>query len=119
MSREWRAQIERCLDSGLRVSFLNSHEHLHMLPALFPVARRSPRITRSRIFVFRRHNSAVEFADGSLFAAQSMKTLETINRRRLDYPDRAFSRFGASGKLDLPYLDGLSLASCARARSTS
>ena len=35
---EWRAQIERCLEAGLRVSFLNSHEHLHMLPALFPVA---------------------------------------------------------------------------------
>ena len=35
---EWRAQIVRCLDSGLRVSFLNSHEHMHMLPALFPVA---------------------------------------------------------------------------------
>ena len=31
---EWRAQIERCLDIGLRVRFLNSHEHVHMLPSL-------------------------------------------------------------------------------------
>ena len=37
VSDEWRAQIERCLDNGLRVRFLNSHEHMHMLPSLFPV----------------------------------------------------------------------------------
>ncbi len=33
-SDECRAQIERCLAAGLEVRFLNSHEHLHMLPAL-------------------------------------------------------------------------------------
>jgi predicted glycoside hydrolase/deacetylase ChbG (UPF0249 family) len=33
---EWRAQIERCLKWGLTVHFLNSHEHVHMLPMLFP-----------------------------------------------------------------------------------
>lgn len=32
---EWRAQIERCLDKGLTIRFINSHEHLHMLPPLF------------------------------------------------------------------------------------
>lgn len=32
---EWRAQIERCLDAGLRLHFLNAHEHLHMFPGLY------------------------------------------------------------------------------------
>ena len=32
--REWRAQIRRCLDLGLRVEFVNSHEHVHVLPGL-------------------------------------------------------------------------------------
>ena len=32
---EWRAQIERCRSAGLRLHFLNSHEHIHMVPALF------------------------------------------------------------------------------------
>jgi hypothetical protein len=32
---EWRAQIRRCLTLGLRPVFLNSHEHLHVLPGLF------------------------------------------------------------------------------------
>jgi predicted glycoside hydrolase/deacetylase ChbG (UPF0249 family) len=36
---EWRAQIEECLKFGLSLKFLNSHEHLHMLPALFDVTR--------------------------------------------------------------------------------
>ena len=34
---EWRAQIERCLDKGLNLKFLNSHQHIHMLPSLFSV----------------------------------------------------------------------------------
>ena len=38
---EWRAQIESLLSlrpSGLPLRFLNSHEHVHMLPPLLPVA---------------------------------------------------------------------------------
>lgn len=31
---EWRAQIERCFDSGLDIRFLNTHEHIHLLPPL-------------------------------------------------------------------------------------
>ena len=31
---EWRSQIDRCLDAGLNLHFLNSHEHIHILPAL-------------------------------------------------------------------------------------
>ena len=32
---EWRWQIDKCQASGVRLYFLNSHEHLHMLPTLF------------------------------------------------------------------------------------
>lgn len=32
---EWRAQIERILDAGLRPDHLNSHQHVHMHPMLF------------------------------------------------------------------------------------
>ena len=32
---EWRAQIQRCLDAGLEIRFLNTHEHIHILPVLF------------------------------------------------------------------------------------
>jgi predicted glycoside hydrolase/deacetylase ChbG (UPF0249 family) len=32
---EWQRQIEACLDHGLDILFVNSHEHIHMLPPLF------------------------------------------------------------------------------------
>lgn len=37
VEEEWRAQIMRCVEGGIRLLFLNSHEHLHMLPGLFAV----------------------------------------------------------------------------------
>jgi predicted glycoside hydrolase/deacetylase ChbG (UPF0249 family) len=32
---EWRAQIERALGAGLRLSHLDGHKHVHLLPPLF------------------------------------------------------------------------------------
>ncbi len=34
---EWGAQIARVRDAGIRVSHLDSHQHLHQHPALYPV----------------------------------------------------------------------------------
>lgn len=43
IEREWRAQIVRCLDSGITLRFLNSHEHIHMLPPLYRMVQRLAR----------------------------------------------------------------------------
>jgi predicted glycoside hydrolase/deacetylase ChbG (UPF0249 family) len=40
IERELRAQIERVLASGLRVTHLNGHQHLHMLPSIFAIVVR-------------------------------------------------------------------------------
>ncbi len=40
VEREWEAQIARVAASGLAVTHLDSHQHLHLHPALFPVAVR-------------------------------------------------------------------------------
>jgi predicted glycoside hydrolase/deacetylase ChbG (UPF0249 family) len=37
---ELRAQIERVLNGGLRVTHLNGHQHLHLLPRIFRLVRR-------------------------------------------------------------------------------
>lgn len=37
VEKEWRLQIERCLAHQVDIRFLNSHEHLHMLPSLYNV----------------------------------------------------------------------------------
>lgn len=40
IERELRAQIERVLKSGLRVTHLNGHQHLHLLPRIFALVTR-------------------------------------------------------------------------------
>ena len=40
IERELRAQIERLLMAGLRVTHLNGHQHLHMLPSVFGIVAR-------------------------------------------------------------------------------
>ena len=36
--REWRRQIDAALECGVVVSHLDSHRHVHMIPALFRLA---------------------------------------------------------------------------------
>ncbi|MBI5014005.1 MAG: ChbG/HpnK family deacetylase [Deltaproteobacteria bacterium] len=40
VEEEWAAQVRRCLEAGLTVRFLNSHEHVHVLPPLARALRR-------------------------------------------------------------------------------
>ena len=35
---EWDAQIKKCVNAGVSILFLNSHQHLHLLPGLFNIA---------------------------------------------------------------------------------
>jgi predicted glycoside hydrolase/deacetylase ChbG (UPF0249 family) len=41
--QEWCAQIERLASLGLRPSHIDSHHHVHTIPALFPVLKRIQR----------------------------------------------------------------------------
>lgn len=43
IERELRAQIEKVLATGLRVTHLNGHQHLHLLPRIFDVVARLAR----------------------------------------------------------------------------
>ena len=40
IERELRAQIEKVLATGLTITHLNGHQHLHMLPSIFPIVER-------------------------------------------------------------------------------
>jgi predicted glycoside hydrolase/deacetylase ChbG (UPF0249 family) len=105
VTAEWRAQIERCLASGLTVRFLNSHEHIHMLPPLFEVVRvlaseyGIPHVRFARAGLFPRLSA------GPLFRSAVMKTLQTLNGRYADRPTAHFLGLEQSGKLDLRYLE--------------
>ena len=43
VEREWEEQVGRVIEAGLAVTHLDSHQHLHLHPALFPVAVRLAR----------------------------------------------------------------------------
>ncbi len=40
IEKEFRAQVEKCLLSGLKPTHLDSHQHTHTLPLIFPIAVR-------------------------------------------------------------------------------
>ena len=102
---EWQAQIERCRASGLQPVFLNSHEHIHMLPALFSLT----------CALARDHGIPhVRYATSQLGASRGaapllrhaiMTTLATVNRRHLGTEPIRFLGMEASGRLDRMYLE--------------
>jgi predicted glycoside hydrolase/deacetylase ChbG (UPF0249 family) len=38
VAAEWRAQVRRALDAGIRPTHLDSHQHLHVIPGLWSIA---------------------------------------------------------------------------------
>jgi predicted glycoside hydrolase/deacetylase ChbG (UPF0249 family) len=77
---EWRAQIEKCLSLGLEVRFLNSHEHVHMLPMLFPVVRSLALEFGIRHVRYSRPDWPIRFEPASLLRSGALGFLCSINR---------------------------------------
>lgn len=105
VGEEWDAQIRRCRDAGLQVWFLNSHEHLHMLPPLFRVIRQLA--DRYRI-PYIRQVSAEWFGlpnPGSLVRNSVIQVLDWINRDGGRRKAPLLLGVSRSGKLDLGYLE--------------
>lgn len=105
VAEEWEAQIHRCLDANIQVRFLNSHEHLHMLPPLFRLIHR---LADFHHIPFIRYSSA-EWFDfpniGSIPRELVLQILDWINRGTGNRPRPVLIGVSRSGKLDLPYLE--------------
>jgi predicted glycoside hydrolase/deacetylase ChbG (UPF0249 family) len=104
---EWRAQIERCLGAGLKLQFLNSHEHIHMLPALFPLTLALAERYRIPHLRFATASLARSVARGTVVRGAIITGLAAICRRRVDRPVARFLGLEASGRLTLAELDSL------------
>ena len=102
---EWRAQIETCQSQKLR--FLNSHEHIHMLPLLFPLVLElaqdygidQVRLTQAEWFAV--------FGLSALIRNSLMQTMQVINQRHLKIKNPLFLGLSRSGKLDYGYLTSI------------
>jgi len=102
--QELRAQIERCLASDIVLRFLNSHEHIHMLPPVFPQV-----IQLAKYYGIPsvRYTDA-EWIGGRSFASLArnciLSVLGTLNRpRRLGNTPKLIG-MNCSGKLNFGYL---------------
>ncbi len=102
---EWRAQIERCLDGGLKLHFLNSHEHIHMLPPLLPLVQalaadyHVPHLRFATADLPRSHSA------GALIRGAIIGAVSVVCRRRLVRPVARFLGLEASGRLRPADLD--------------
>ncbi len=70
--QELIAQVQRALDAGIPVSHLDSHQHIHTLPKLFPVLK-----TVQRRFGIRRMRSTINL----LAPNEHMTALRSLKKR--------------------------------------
>jgi predicted glycoside hydrolase/deacetylase ChbG (UPF0249 family) len=104
VAHELREQIEQCRAAGLELSFLNSHEHIHMIPPVFRITQNLAleyRIPHVRYAV---PDALSSFKPGSFIRDIGLNFLGKNNRKLLRFPVLPFLGMSASGKLSLAYL---------------
>jgi predicted glycoside hydrolase/deacetylase ChbG (UPF0249 family) len=104
---EWRAQIERCLDKGLTIRFINSHEHIHMLPPLFRLVGELGQEFAIAHIRLPTSDGLRNWKPGALIRDTLMKGLALLNRAELGHPAPAFLGMAESGRLSLAALRSL------------
>lgn len=105
VEEEWEAQIRRCLDTGLRLWFLNSHEHLHMLPPLFRLIHR---LADRHGIPYLRYPSSEWLGSRtpeSIARVLALSVLDLVNAGTARRPAPMLLGAGKSGKLDLQYIE--------------
>ena len=97
---EWRMQIQAALDAGLTLRFLNSHEHVHMLPRALQAIHRLARefgIRHLRLPVPDRLNI---WPPGAFLRDVSLGVLTWRGGARGEAPPAKFVGLGDSGRLN-------------------
>lgn len=104
---EWRAQIERCLATGLQMHFLNSHEHIHMIPSLYRLVLALAReygIPHVRLSMPERLRI---WSFGGLARAGILTGLGFVNKKGGTMPEITFLGLDVSGRLGQDYFKWL------------
>jgi predicted glycoside hydrolase/deacetylase ChbG (UPF0249 family) len=100
---EWRAQIEACQRKNLL--FLNSHEHIHMLPVLFPLVLELAQEYEIPHVRFTQAEWLAPFGVSALVRNTLMQAMQAINQPLLKVKTPIFLGLSQSGKLDFDYLE--------------
>ena len=102
--QELVAQIERCLNKSVKLRFINSHEHIHMLPVINKI---TASLAREYKIPFVRHTGAewVGKPDmGALFRNTIFYALHFVSSQRAIPCEPGLIGLCRSGKLDYSYL---------------
>jgi len=95
---EWCAQIEACQHKKLM--FLNSHEHIHMLPVLFPLVLELAQAYNIPHVRLTQAEWLAPLTGAGLIRNTLMQAMQMLNQRRLNTPTPLFLGLSRSGKLD-------------------
>ncbi|MDD4914563.1 MAG: ChbG/HpnK family deacetylase [Methylococcales bacterium] len=101
---EWRAQIAAC-QQGRDLQFLNSHEHIHMLPVLFPLAMELADEFRIPHVRLTRAEWLWPMGISGWMRNTLMQAMQTVNQAHYGAP--VLLGLSRSGRLDEAYLGKL------------
>lgn len=103
--QEWKAQIERCTKAGIKISFINSHEHLHILPRLFDLI---DDLSKEYSIPFVRYPTAEwigSMSASAIIRNVILQVVSVINKNRLNiYDTPKLLGVNPSGHLEINYL---------------
>jgi predicted glycoside hydrolase/deacetylase ChbG (UPF0249 family) len=102
--KEWCTQIETIRGFGIKPQFLNSHEHIHMLPKLFALAGELAAEYQIPYLRLSDADWLPPFGFSSLLRNVLIKAMASLNSRRISTRSPLFIGLSRSGKLDLAYL---------------
>ncbi|MCP5004776.1 MAG: ChbG/HpnK family deacetylase [Planctomycetes bacterium] len=102
---EWRTQILHCVNNNITVSFLNSHEHMHMFPGLFQQTTRLAAEFDIPHLRFSTPDWRGKFAMSCLVRNTLMQAMVVANARKIS-AERKLPLLGIndSGKLSINYI---------------
>lgn len=95
---EWCAQIDAC--QAKKLVFLNSHEHIHMLPVLFPLVLELAKAYNIPHVRLTRADWLKPFTGAGLIRNTLMQAMQTFNQRHIKIPVPLFLGLSRSGRLD-------------------
>ena len=102
---EWRSQIKRCIASGLTIGFINSHEHVHLLPHLYDAYIE---LAREFHIPYKRHTQPewyFLFDVKSIFRNMVFHSMLILNRGNKSSKDVKLIGTGLSCNLNIEYIE--------------
>ena len=115
IEKEWRLQIERCLRQQIDIRFLNSHEHLHMLPPLYKIFCQL--VNEYQLFNSRKTTPEwlMPLSLGALFRNSALSAINVFNSQQSMFQSPKLLGLNESGDLTITYLNKI-LGSLKRGR---